>query len=74
MGHHECYRLTFEHDIILEEGDSTNIIHVDRPITCKYDLSPLEPQELNKPEIFTLLFNKIYNFLDEIEETNEVKH
>lgn len=74
MGHRECYRLIFEHEIIWEEEDHVNIVHVDRPITSRYYLSPLYPQELNTPEIFTLLSNKIYTFLDEMEETNEVNH
>lgn len=74
MKEYDRYRLTFEHDIICEEEDCINVIHVDRPITTKYYLSPLEPQELNTNEIFTLLSNKIYTFLDEMEETNEGNH
>ena len=69
MGHRECYRLIFYHDILLGEDDCTNVMHDDRPITSVYHLSPFEPQELNTTEIFTLLSNKIYTFLDEMEGT-----
>ena len=74
MGYRECYRLIFKHETILEENDCMNVINVDLPITSVYHLSPLEPQELNKHEILTLLSNKIYTFLDEMEGTNEDNH